>query len=118
MQYFCNVSDEELSSFVNPSVLCRFRQRLSKKGIAIIESTVFDFLRQSDVIKKDTLMMDSTVLSSNIIYPNDVKQWRAFNRTKTGERAAYLTEFNALFVPALETFCTRVETLMEMQEAP
>jgi hypothetical protein len=139
MQYFCNVSDEELSSFVNPSVLCRFRQRLSKKGIAIIESTVFDFLRQSDVIKKDTLMMDSTVLSSNIIYPTDVqllykafgkmcifadshelpfwwnqshikKQWRAFNRSK-GERVSYLTEFNALFVPALETFCTRVETL-------
>jgi IS5 family transposase len=140
MQYFCNVSDEELASFVNPSVLCRFRQRLGEKGIAIIESTVFDFLRQSDVIKKDTLMMDSTVLSSNIIYPNDVlliykafskmcifasshgfafwwnqshikKQWRAFGRSKKGERAAYLTEFNALFVPALETFCTRVETL-------
>ena len=90
--------------------------------------------------------MDSTVLSSNIIYPNDVlliykafgkmcifassyelplwwnqshikKQWRAFNRSKKGERAGYLSEFNALFVPALETFCTRVETLMETLEA-
>jgi len=143
MQYFCNVSDEELASFVNPSVLCRFRQRLGEKGIAIIESNVFDFLRQSDAIKKDTLMMDSTVLSSNIIYPTDVlliykafgkmcifassyelpfwwnqshikKQWRAFNRSKKGGRVSYLTEFNALFVPALETFCTRVEML----EAP
>jgi hypothetical protein len=119
---------------------------LGEKGIAIIESTIFDFLRQSDVIKKDTLMMDSTVLSSNIIYPNDVlliykafskmcifasshgfafwwnqshikKQWRAFNRSKKGEHVSYLTEFNALFVPALETFCTRVETLMETLEA-
>ncbi len=147
MQYFCNVPDKVLATFVNPSVMSRFRQRLSEKGIVIIESNVFDVLQQSDVIRRDTLMMDSTVLSSNIIYPNDVlliykafsnmcifaccyelpfwwnqshikKQWRAFGRSKKGERAAYLTEFNALFVPALETFCSRVETLMETLEVP
>ncbi len=84
--------------------------------------------------------MDSTVLSNNIIYPNDVlliykafgkmcifasnhgipfwwnqshikKRWRAFNRSKKGERASYLPEFNALFVPALETFSTHIEML-------
>jgi len=147
MQYLCNVPDEKLATFVNPSLLSRFRKRLGKNGIAIIETEVFELFRQSDVIEKDTLMMDSTVLSSNIIYPNDVlliykafskmcifacnyelpfwwnqsyikKQWRAFNRSKKGERAAYLTEFNALFIPALETFCTRVETLMETLEVP
>ncbi len=140
MQYFCNVPNTKLATFVNPSLLCRFRQRLGEKGVAIIESNVFDVLRQSDVIKRDTLMMDSTVLSSNIIYPNDVlliykafskmcifasshglpfwwnqshikKQWRAFGRSKQGERASYLKEFYVLFTPALETFCTRVETL-------
>jgi len=73
MQYFCNVPDAELANFVEPSVLCRFRKRLGKKGIAIIETEVFELLRRSGIIKGDTLMMDSTVLSSNIVYPNDVQ---------------------------------------------
>jgi IS5 family transposase len=140
MQYFCNVPDSELANFVNSSVLCRFRQRLGEKGIAIIETEVFEFLRRSDIIKGDTLMMDSTALSSNIVHPNDVmliykafdkmkifashrelslwwdhahikKRRRAFGRAKKGERVAYLTEFYALFVPALETFRTHVEVL-------
>ena len=140
MQHFCNVPDTEIANFVNPSVLCRFRQRLGEKGMTIIETEVFELLQQSDVIKRDTLMMDSTVLSSNIIHPNDVlliykafskmcifaksheltfwwnqlqlkKQWRAFGRSKEKERASYLKEFYALFTPALETFCTHVEML-------
>jgi IS5 family transposase len=140
MQYFCNVPDTEIANFVDPSVLCRFRQRLGEKGMTIIETEVFELLQQSGVIKRDTLMMDSTVLSSNIIHPNDVlliykafskmcifasshelpfwwnqshlmKQWRAFGRSKEGERASYLKEFYALFTPALETFCTHVEML-------
>jgi IS5 family transposase len=141
MQYFCNVPDAELATFLDPSLLSRFRKRLGEKGVAIIETEVFEWLRQSGIIKGDTLMMDSTVLSSNIIYPNDVlliykafgkmrifargyelslwwdeshikKRWRAFGRAKKGERAAYLTEFYALFVPALESF----RTLMESQK--
>jgi IS5 family transposase len=147
MQYFCNVPDSELATFVNPSVLCRFRQRLGEKGIAIIETEVFEFLRRSGIIKGDTLMMDSTALSSNIVHPNDVmlihkafgkmeffardhglslwwdhphikKRWRAFGRAKKGERVAYLTEFYALFVPALETFRTHVESLEANAEVP
>jgi IS5 family transposase len=143
MQYFCNVPDTELATFVEPSVLSRFRKRLGKKGIATIEAEVFELLRRSGTIKGDTLMMDSTVLSSNIVYPNDVlliykafgkmrifargyelplwwdqshikSQWRAFGRAKKGERAAYLAEFYTLFVPALESFRTHVEAL----EAP
>lgn len=140
MQYFCNIPDAELANFVDPSLLTRFRKRLGEKGIAIIETEVFELFRRSGIVKGDTLMMDSTALSSNIIYPNDVmliykafgkmeifaqrhelplwwdhphikKRWRAFGRAKKGERAAYLTEFYALFVPALETFRTHVESL-------
>lgn len=147
MQYFCNVPDSELANFVNSSVLCRFRQRLGEKGIAIIETEVFEFFRCSGIIKGDTLMMDSTTLSSNIVHPNDVmliykafgkmkffashhelplwwdhtnikKRRRAFGRAKKGERAAYLTEFYALFVPALETFRTHVESLEANAEVP
>jgi len=140
MQYFCNVPDADLANFVDPSLLTRFRKRLGEKGVAIIETEVFELLRQVGIIKGDTLMMDSTVLSSHIIHPNDVmlihkafgkmeifardhglslwwdnphikKQWRAFGRAKKGERVAYLAEFHALFVPALETFRTHVEAL-------
>ena len=147
MQYFCNVPDAELANFVDPSLLSRFRKRLGEKGIAIIETEVFEWLRRSDIVKGDTLMMDSTALSSNIIYPNDVmliykafgkmeifarghelslwwdhphikKRWRAFGRAKKGERAAYLTEFYTLFVPALETFRTHVGSLEAKAEAP
>ena len=131
---------EGLATFVNPSLLTRFRKRMGKKGIAIIETEVFELLRQSGIIKGDTLMMDSTVLSSNIIYPNDVlliyrafgkmiifasgyglslwwdqahvkERWRAFGLSEKGGRAAYLTEFYTLLVPALDTFRIHVEAL-------
>jgi len=140
MQYFCNVPDPKLANFVNSSVLCRFRQRLGEKGVAIIESAIFHLLRESGIVKGDTNMMDSTVLSSNIIYPTDVlllyksfgkmeifardhelplwwdkthikKRWLAYNKAKKGQKADYLTEFYALLVPALETFSTHVESL-------
>ncbi len=146
MQYFCNVPDSELANFVNSSSLCRFRQRLAEKGTAIIETEVFEFLRRCGIIKGDTSMIDSTALSSDIVHPNDVmliykafgkmkifardhelplwwdhppikKLWRAFGLAKKGERAAYLTEFYALFVPALETFRTHVESLEAEAEA-
>jgi IS5 family transposase len=147
MQYFCNVPDAELANFVNPSTLPLFRKRLGEKGISIIETEVFELLRRTGIIKGDTLMMDSTVLSSDIVHPNDVmlihnafgkmeifardhelslwwdhphikKRWRAFGRAKKGERLAYLTEFYALFVPALETFRTHVESLEANAEVP
>jgi IS5 family transposase len=146
MQYFCNVSDADLANFVDPSLLTRFRKRLGEKGVAIIETEVFELFRRTDIIKGDTLLMDSTVLSSDIVHPNDVmlihnafgkmeifacdhklslwwdsshirKRWRAFSLAKKGERAAYLTEFYALFVPALETFRTHVESLEAEAEA-
>ena len=72
MQYFCDVPDAELANFVDSSSLCRFRQRLGEKGTAIIETEVFELLRQSGIVKGDTSMIDSTALSSNIVHPNDV----------------------------------------------
>ena len=133
MQYFCNVPDEELSDFVHPSLLCRFRKRLGPKGIARIESSLFLHLRQAGIIDGNTLLMDSTVLPNDLIHPNDVrlvyqalgkmaafarryahqlwwdeahlkKRWRAFGRSNANQRAPYLAEFYLLFVPALLTF--------------
>ncbi len=140
MQYFCNVPDADLANFADPSLLTRFRKRLGEKGAAIIETGVFELLRQAGIIEKDTSMIDSTVLSSDIVHPNDVllihkafgkmeifardhelplwwdnphvkKRWCAFGRARKGKRVAYLTEFYVLFVPALETFRAHVEAL-------
>ena len=145
MQYFCNVSDEELMTFLNPSTLCVIRKRLGEKGVAIIEEHIFSRLERAGIIDKDTMLMDSTVLESNIIYPNDVrlihsafnkmeifteahqispwwdqdqlkKRWRAFGLAKKDERATYLAEFYMLFAPALETFQIHVESLEVPQQ--
>jgi hypothetical protein len=67
MQYFCNVPDQDLMTFLHPSTLCRFRQRLAKEGIAIIEDQVFKRLKRASVIKADTMLMDSTVLEILVI---------------------------------------------------
>ena len=39
-QYFCNVPDKKLFHFLNPSSLCRIRQRLGTKGMTIIEKKI------------------------------------------------------------------------------
>ena len=72
MQYFCNVPDEKLATFLNDSTLCQFRKRLGEKGIAIIETSVFERLVQAGIIHSDALLMDSSVLANNLIYPTDV----------------------------------------------
>ena len=139
MQYFCNVPDPGLLTFLNPSTLCRFRKRLGASGIAIIEDQVFERLKGAGVIDADTMLMDSSVLESPIIYPNDVrliykafgkmavlaracqlalwwdhdhikKRWRAYNLTPK-QRLAYLAEFHTLFQPALQTFARRLDAL-------
>jgi len=140
IQYFCNVPDEGLETFLHPSSLSKFRKRIGEEGIALIEKELFDVLRCSEVIQGDTCLMDSSVLNNNLIYPNDVqlivkafgklaifaktyhlplwwdqdvvkKCWRAFGLSKKGARAVYLVQFEALFVPALQAFYDKVEAL-------
>jgi len=142
MQYFCNVPDEKLATFLNDSTLCQFRKRLGEKGIAIIETSVFERLVQAGIIHveqsthsrplSDALLMDSSVLANNLIYPTNVlliykaflkmeafarrhgltpwwdhshikKRWRAFGLAKKTQRAAYLAEFYMLFLDAIAT---------------
>ena len=140
IQYFCNVADEGLQTFLHNSSLCIFRKRIGGKGFEIIEQEIFEVLRRCGIIAGDNALIDSTVLNSNIIYPNDVqlihkafkkmrsfaklhgialwwddklvrKMWREFGLDKKGSRAAWLIKFNEIFVPALEIFCEKVESL-------
>jgi len=145
IQYFCNVPDKGLQTFLNASTLCKFRKRIGEKGLAIIEEEAFDNLHRSGSIQGDTCLMDSSVLSNNIIYPNDVqlifkafgkmvtfaktydlplwwdqdeikKRWRAFGLDKKGERATYLSQFQLLFMPALKAFYHKIEALDASQK--
>jgi IS5 family transposase len=140
IQYFCNVPDENLQTFLDSSTICTFRKRIGQEGAAIIETEVFDHLRRCGLIKGDTSLIDSTVLNNNIIYPNDVqlifkafgkmvsfakthhlalwwdhkevkKHWRAFGLNKKQDRVTYLLQFHLLFVPALDIFWQKVEAL-------
>jgi IS5 family transposase len=140
LQYFCHVPDQGLLTFLHPSTLCRFRKRLGEKGVGVIEDQVFQHLKRAGAIKADMMLMDSSVLESPIIYPNDVRllykacgklgqfatqqrlprwwdldqlksRWRAFNLSKAEERQSYLREFSALFGPALDAFRTYATVL-------
>jgi hypothetical protein len=118
----------------------KFRQRLGEEGIAVIEQDAFDRLRRTGVIQGDDALIDSTVLESNIVYPNDVhllvkafkkmkqcakrhhlpvwwddgeikRLWRTFCLAKGADRATWLRAFHQLFCPALETFKRHVPSL-------
>lgn len=140
IQYFCNVPDNSLQTFIHPSSLCVFRKRIGKEGMEIIENEIFEFLRSVGVIKGDNALIDSSVLPNDIIYPNDVllvyrafkkmnqfanlhripvwwnedeikKLYREYRLTKKSNRLEYLIKFNALFVPALNIFDKKVQAL-------
>lgn len=133
MQYFCNVSDKDLFTFMDSSTLVRFRKRLGVKGIALIEEGIFRTLKEAGIIKGENCLMDSTVLEANIAYPTDVhllwkaikkiqdashhhnvscwwdtqavkKRWRVFGRDKKTPMLEYLKEFFEYFSQVLAGF--------------
>ncbi len=140
IQYFCNVPDEGLQTFLHPSSLCVFRKRIGKAGASIIEKEIFETFRRLGVIIGDISLMDSTVLQNNIIYPNDVQLifkafkkmksyaklhgipvwwdyklvkslWREFGLNKEKNRAVWLVKLNEVFNPALEIFKSEIDSL-------
>lgn len=140
IQYFCNVPDQGLITFMAPSTLCCFRKRLGHQGIAIIEEEVFDRLKRAKVIEADMMLMDSTVLESSILYPTDVrllfhafkkmailatqahmapwwdpseikKLWRAYHLDKRKQHLPYLCAFYLHFEPVLERFAAHLKAL-------
>lgn len=140
IQYFCNVPDKKLRTFINPSTICTFRKRIGAKGAAIIEEEVFNFLRKTGVIKNDAQLIDSTVPEDNIIYPTDLqllyksfakmkqfakqndlpvwrdekyikKLWRKYNLAKSKEKINYLWDFYLVFAGAVNIFQTYLDTV-------
>ena len=140
IQYFCNIPDEKLQTFINPSTICTFRKKIGVEGASIIEEEAFNILRKTGVIKNDAQLIDSTVMEDNIIYPTDVqllyksfskmkqfakqndlpvwwdekyiKQlWRMYNLAKSKEKINYLWDFYLLFTGAVNIFQTYLEAV-------
>ena len=72
IQYFCNVSDEDLFTFMHHSNLSKLRKRFGIKGLETIDAVIFNLLRITKVIDNDSMLIDSTVLLNNIVYPTDI----------------------------------------------
>lgn len=138
IQYFGNVPEEGLHTFLDPSTLCTFRKRLGVKGMDILEEEVFEKIRRAGAIQKDTQLIDSTVMEDHILYPTDVlllykafgkmkqwaqknktplwwdeghlkKRWRAFNLASKEGKLVFLQEFYVVFIAALKIFVHHVE---------
>lgn len=114
------------------SPLSRFRKRIGVEGMEIIESEIFDVLSHAGLVKKDMALLDSTVLTARIAYPNDIAllfkalkkmrtllhkhlmasewdhaelktRWRVFNlERKTASHGVWLAEFYEYFSQGLK----------------
>lgn len=54
------------------SNLSKLRKRFGVKGMETVESVIFNMLRVAKVIDNDSMLIDSTVLPDNIVYPTDI----------------------------------------------
>ncbi len=133
VQYFCNVPDKGLQTFLHPTSLVKFRQRLGEAGMGVIEEEVFQRFRRAGVIEGEMALIDSSVLPNDIIHPNDVhlivkafkkmkqcaklhnievwwdegdvkRLWREFSLTKGADRLQWLKALYWLWWPAWVEF--------------
>ncbi len=140
IQYFCHVPDTDLHTFLHPTSLVKFRQRLGEAGIAILEEAVFQRFRRAGVIEGEMALIDSSILPNDIIHPNDVhliikafkkmkqvarqhtievwwdegevkRLWRAFSLTKNANRTQWLKALYLLWWPAWLEFRAIVSAL-------
>ncbi len=71
-QYLCDVSLKEAVTFINPSSLTRFRKQIGAAGVKLIETEVLNSLKKTKTLHGRRLVVDTTVMPSNIAYPTDV----------------------------------------------
>ncbi len=57
---------------MHPSNLSKLRKRFGVKGMEAIDSIICNLLQIAKVINHDSMLIDSTVLLNNIIYPTDI----------------------------------------------
>lgn len=80
-QYLCNIHLEEIfrktvrddeKEIIDSSTLSKFREKIGVEGVRIIEQEIFQCLKRAKLLKGRKLILDTTVVPSNITYPTDV----------------------------------------------
>lgn len=71
-QYLCDISLKEAKDFINPSTLSKFRKQIGLEGVKLIEQEVLRSLERAKLLKGRKLILDTTVVPSNIAYPTDI----------------------------------------------
>lgn len=75
-QLFCGMDtfvSGNNKKIIHHSLLSKRRSKLGKKYFAEFEREIIEILKEEKIIDSRTLMLDATVVPSNIEYPNDVK---------------------------------------------
>ncbi len=75
-QYFCGCETFVVKldkSIIHYSLLSKRRKKLGKKFFEKFQDEVIKVLIETKIINPKTLILDATVVPSNIAYPNDVK---------------------------------------------
>ena len=63
---------KKIKGYIDPSSLTRFRERIGNEGVKLIEETTMKLIKDHNLIKSKTVLIDSTVSPSNIAYPSDM----------------------------------------------
>jgi len=71
-QYLCDVSLKEAVTFINPSSLTKFRKQIGADGVKLIEAEALHSLKKTRTLRGRRLVVDTTIMPSNIAYPTDV----------------------------------------------
>src|SRR3989442_6028646 len=71
MQYFCNVPDPSLMTFLNPSTLCRFRNLIEPAATLIIQDQDFQIFKPAPSTTADTILMNATGLETPVMNRTD-----------------------------------------------
>jgi len=81
-QYLCGLSFKQAHKFINASTLTKFRKRIGREGIKIIEEEVIRCLRKMGLVRGRKMICDTTIVRANIKYPLDLDYWNNYGRRR------------------------------------
>lgn len=105
---FCGIDRDlqewESAQILDPSTMCRFRERLGTDGMQVIENVIKNQLKKNGKISGKTQVVDTTAMEKNIAYPTDTgllakgieRTVKAVQRLKKRGLTVYVRSFKRL----------------------
>lgn len=73
LQKACNIPYLQAQTYIkDASLFCKFRGRIGIKGCEFIDEVVEAFIKEKKLVKDRTVIVDTTVVESDIAYPTDI----------------------------------------------